>query len=926
MMGHVSEPSPVAVPTPTVAGLLRLTRDLLARPAGPEAYEAILDHALAAVAGAEAGSVVMCGDDGRFHYVAVRGFDVEALRSVTFDRSDILTDVSVDGRAVVIRDVRARNGAVLPAPLHERLRAVGEVDRIRATIAAPIVLDGEVVATFRLDTFGDPARFDEGACRVAEAYALVVGWVLRRWRAEEAAARESEAYRRLYAEAERRAREYQVLDRLRQAVARGSELGEVLRLTAEAVAEALEVRMVGVYLVEAGELRLHHTLGYVRVYERIGLGQGITGRVAVTGEPVLVNDVADHPDYLSTGDPVVSELAVPLMAEGEVLGVLNAESADRAFGADDLRLLLAIRDQVGVAVQRARLWASVRASEARFRLLAENARDLIGLHDRAGKLTYASPAARELLGLDPQALLGRSLVDLAEPAERDALDGVLRDALEGGAAGPAVAYRVRTHEGGERWLETGVRAVIDEAGGVEALVSTTRDVSERRSFEERLRRAALVDGLTGLPNRALLHDRLAQAIERRRRYRDARYAVLFLDLDGFKSVNDALGHAVGDALLQAVAARLRDSVRAADTVARIGGDEFCVLLPDQETDDEAERTAARLQAALAQPFQVAGRDLYTSASIGIARGRAGYTEPGEVLRDADTAMYRAKAAGVGRIAVFDAAMRVDAVARLELETELRRAVAAGDIEVAYQPIVRLADGEVVGFEALARWRHPTLGPIDPSVFVPLAEGAGLIAAIDRWVIDRACRAMAAWRGPERDWTLSVNVSAQHFTIGDVAAETEAALEASGLDPAALRLEITERALMAHPDLARAALTRLRALGTRVQVDDFGTGYSSLIELQRLSVDALKLDRSFVSGMGADGMPVVAAVTQLARHMGIDVVAEGVERTDQVGSLTELGCRYGQGFLFAPALAEDEVVAWAATRATVPSVGGDGDGA
>ena len=342
-------------------------------------------------------------------------------------------------------------------------------------------------------------------------------------------------------------------------------------------------------------------------------------------------------------------------------------------------------------------------------------------------------------------------------------------------------------------------------------------------------------------------------------------------------------------------------------------------------DEEAELTADRLQAAVARPFEVAGRELFASVSVGVAHARPTYATSADVLRDADIAMYRSKTSGTGRHAVFDVAMHDQAVARLELETELRQGLVRGEVRAAFQPVVRLADGAVVGFEALARWHHPVRGTLAPEEFVPLAEESALIVALDRAVAMAAATAMARWRAEGRSWTLSVNVSAHHFTIGDVAATTEAVLAASGLDPAALRLEITESALMAHPERASRALAKLRRRGTLVQVDDFGTGYSSLAYLQQLPVDALKLDRSFVAALSAparapDGhggaagaREIVAAVVHMARSLRIDVVAEGIEDGAQAGFLARLGCGYGQGFRYAPPLAEEAVVAWADAR-------------
>ncbi len=901
-----------------VEALLAVTRALLEGPTTEATYDLVLAQAIAAVPGAEAGSIVVRDDtDGGYRFVAARGFDLTALRTVVFEASEILADVAADGRAVVIQDPDHRNAQVLAAERQTALRRLGDVTEIRSTVAVPIVLEGKIAATFRLDSKTDRDAFDAGACRAAEAFGDQIALVLGRLRLEAVAAREAAAYRVMYETARRQAHELATLDRLREAVAGGQELSEVLRLTVAATAEALGVSMVSAFLREGDELRLQHAVGYASIPDVLALSRGVAGRVAATGEAALVTDLHADADLVDPGATVVSEVAVPIVVDGQVLGVLNAESADRKLGPDDLRRLSAIRDQVGLAVQRARLLEAARASERRFRLLAEHARDLVCLHGPDGRYTYVSPSARVLVGYEPDDLVGRAPQELIHPDDRERFDVALRDP----AGGEAVVVRVRTHDDREIWLEISAQPVFDDDGTRIAVVTASRDVTERKGLEDRLRRDALYDDLTDLPNRTLLLDRLDHAIERHRRDPKRRYAVLFLDLDRFKLVNDSLGHAVGDALLRALALRLRDEVRAGDTVARLGGDEFCVLVEDLDSDLEAQRTAVRLQEAVARPFPVAGREMFTSVSVGVAHARPAYVTSADVLRDADIAMYRAKTAGKGRHAVFDVGMHDEAVARLELETELHQAVARDELQVAYQPVVRLHDGVIVGFEALVRWHHPTRGVLAPDRFVPVAEESGLIVAIDALIMTRACHAMARWRLEGRPWTLSVNVSAHHFTAGDIAGTTGVALQASGLDPAALRLEITESAFMAHPRLAVAALERLRERGTLVQVDDFGTGYSSLAYLQRLPIDALKLDRSFVAGLRGDddasasgAREIVTAVVHLAHNLRIDVVAEGIEDERQAAFLETIGCGLGQGYLYARPMSEDEVSAWADTWA------------
>jgi diguanylate cyclase (GGDEF)-like protein len=404
-------------------------------------------------------------------------------------------------------------------------------------------------------------------------------------------------------------------------------------------------------------------------------------------------------------------------------------------------------------------------------------------------------------------------------------------------------------------------------------------------------------------------ERLGQAQARARGRSGAAFALLFLDLDRFKLVNDSMGHRAGDQLLLAIARRLDRIRRAGDTVARLGGDEFAVLVEGVDDAISAGRVADRVHRELAQPFEIAGQEVFTSASIGISLGGVADHRPEDLLRDADTAMYRAKAHGIAKHAVFDITMHDHAVAVLQLENDLRRAADRGELQVRYQPIVALQSARIVGFEALARWQHRQRGWVPPREFIPVAEETGVIGAVGRWVLAEACRQMRGLqrlrpRGP--GLSLAVNVSGRQILQPDLVEQVGEVLQSTGLDPRLLRLELTESALVQNEAAAGRCLHRLRQLGLKLAIDDFGTGYSSLSYLHRMPIDLLKIDASFVQSMGSDekNRRIVETILALGKNLGVDVIAEGVETVQQAQVLTRLGCEYAQGFLFSAAVDAD----------------------
>ena len=423
---------------------------------------------------------------------------------------------------------------------------------------------------------------------------------------------------------------------------------------------------------------------------------------------------------------------------------------------------------------------------------------------------------------------------------------------------------------------------------------------ELQHSREHFRHAAFHDALTGLPNRALLLDHLKLAIERARRHPEHMFAVLFIDLDRFKNINDSLGHGIGDHLLVALARRLEGCLRPTDTVARLGGDEFALLIDGLDDARTAIAVAERIQSELMQPFNLSGHEVYTTASIGIALSTTGYEQPEHVLRDADTAMYRAKENGKSRHEMFDTVMHARAVALLKLENDLRRAVERREFEVYYQPIVALDTNRITGFEALVRWRHPERGFVAPDEFIPLAEETGLIFELGRWVLNESCRHLRRLQElTPHPLTMSVNLSGRQFSQPHLLDQIEQALAETRIDPRRLQLEITESVVMENAESAAAMLVQLRTLGVQLSIDDFGTGYSSLSYLHRFPVSTLKIDRSFIGRMGAgdENAEIVRTIITLAKNLGMLVIAEGVETEAQLAHLRALNCAYAQGYLF-----------------------------
>ncbi len=564
-------------------------------------------------------------------------------------------------------------------------------------------------------------------------------------------------------------------------------------------------------------------------------------------------------------------------------------------------------------------------AEALYRLLAENTSDLIVTLDAHGVCEYVSPSARRLLGVAPESLAGTSLLSLADPDDAHLLRRLWDGPGPGGAPATGV-FRARTADGGEIHLEGSCqRLPADDAGSEPRWLLSCRDVSERVRMEQRLRHDATHDLLTGLPNRTLLEQRLTLALQRREREPRRRFAVLFIDLDRFKLINDSLGHRAGDALLIHFSRHLVSVLRRSDMAARLSGDEFVVLLEDVGGIDEVLHVVERLQQQLREPLEIQGRPLHASASVGIVLSEDHYDSASALLRDADIAMYRAKGDPARKYTVFDPHMHAAAVERLQLESDLRRAVHERTLEVHYQPIIELGSGRVAGVEALVRWHHPERGFVPPMTFVAMAEENGLIVDIDDWVLGEAMTALARWRrllGDAAPDYVSVNLSARDLLRPDLLTRVQGALEHAALPPSALQLEVTESMLISNFDEVRSLIGALTASGVRISLDDFGTGYSSLAYLHRLPVQCIKADRSFVAASSEAGIAsnILRSICVLSESLGVQLIAEGVETTEQATVLALHGYRYAQGFHLARPMPGERLTAWLAQHLGVGAVG------
>jgi len=642
------------------------------------------------------------------------------------------------------------------------------------------------------------------------------------------------------------------------------------------------------------------------------LGRGLTEYVLRNGQPLLASpevfeELVRRGEVELIGAPSVDWLGVPLRTAQETIGIVVVQSYTEGvrFRDTDRDLLAFVSTQLAMAIERKAAEAAMRASERRYRLLFE--RGLAGVYRMTadGFIVECNPAFASLLGYaSPGEVRGLGPVELfANPTERQV--GLERLRAQRTAVNQEVWMRRR--DGTSVWVLLN-ESLVEEAGAPPIVDGSLIDITDRKLAEERSWQMAHHDSLTSLPNRALFNDRLELAIQRARRDRQ-RLAVMFLDLDDFKHVNDTLGHSAGDELLVQVAGRLKHILRGEDTVARLGGDEFLLLLTGVRDSAGVGVMAQKVLAVFESPFLVKKRELFLSASLGVALYPEDGSDPEVLLANVDTAMYRAKKTGRNNFQFFTAEMQRHAQERALLASGLRRALPRGEFVLHYQPIRELGSGRIVGLEALVRWQHPDHGLLPPGNFIALAEDVGLIVPLGAWVLQRACERTRAWREQNLgNLTIAVNLSARQVQNEEFARQVGQILRETGLPPTALDLEITESTAMQNVEATAQVLGQLSALGVRISIDDFGIGHSSLSYLKHFPINRLKIDRSFIEGMTRDtrDRAIVAGVLSIAHNLGVKVVAEGVETREQASILADLGCDEVQGFFFGVPVPESQV--------------------
>ncbi len=716
-----------------------------------------------------------------------------------------------------------------------------------------------------------------------------------------------------------------VLSKIGQSITSSLDIDEVLRRIVEAGVKLTQAEEGFLALIDEQTERLFlraamNIDGEKSKTMRLPLSDTLISQVLETLKPVrtTTRSSQDALIKISTGFLVHSVMHVPIISRENPLGVLTMvnHSSHKPFKEKDEALIHALAGYAAIALDNAGLYQqsqtelvvrkqieeALRESEERYALAMDGSNDGLWDWDLRTNQIYFSPRWKSMIGFgvedfdqSPQSWFTR-----VHPDDVGKLRSDLQSHLDRKTEHFENEHRLLHKNGSYRWILSRGQAVWDLDDRAHRIAGSITDITDRKYAEQKLLHYAFYDKLTGLPNRALFLDHLGLTIERAKRRNNYEFAVLFMDLDQFKDVNDSLGHLMGDELLIAVGQLIQKRMRSTDTVARFGGDEFVILLDDIRQQENALQIADWIHTALSMPFYIYQHEVYITASIGIVLNDTQYDRPEDILRDADIAMYSAKTRGKARYEVFNPKMRTLVIERLELATDLRRAIENQELEVHYQVMVSLETGKLLGVEALVRWQHPQRGMLEPNDFIPLAEETGLIISIDRWVMREACRQLHAWQKEFpvfKDIFINVNISGKHLGQSDFISTIQDTLAETGVSPENLTLDITESVIVENRDTAIDLCTQLKGMGVHVQIDDFGIGYSSLSYISGFPINALKIDRRFISAMNEDNSEtsIVQAIIMLAKRLGVSVIAEGIETPGQFNQLKNVGCEYGQGY-------------------------------
>lgn len=663
----------------------------------------------------------------------------------------------------------------------------------------------------------------------------------------------------------------------------------------------------------------------------LNLGYQISG-IAETGQMSIEKALESRPDLIlmdirlkgemdgiEAASAITAQIDVPVIF---LTAFADLETLKRAKQVSPFGYILkpfdqiALRTNIEIALHKHRSEAAIKQQKNWLNTVLESIGDAVITTDIVGTVTFINRVAESITQWSKAEALGKNINDVIPmvSSEKKSIENPIRQALERGKGDTlAEGTLLITKHQQEVPVDDSAVLILDNNQEVHGAVIVFRDVTERLKAKQELFHHAYYDALTNLPNRSLFMDRLQHVIDLNKRHSNCKYAVLFVDLDRFKIVNDSLGHPIGDQLLITTAKRLENCLRPTDTVARFGGDEFAILLEQVSGLEMACQLAQRINCELSPPFQLGNCDIFNSASIGIVEGREQYEKAEDLIRDADIAMYQAKASGKGCYAIFDDDMHRQAKGRLTLENDLRRAITESTLTVYYQPIVSLVTQQLTGVEALARWKHPERGFIPPDIFIPIAEETGLIVQLDQWVLQQACQQVRAWQEqyPQQgQLSVSVNLSSQNFSNSDVVRQVKQTLIETKLPTESLNLEITETALIENPESAAKILSELKQLGTQIYIDDFGTGYSSLSYLHKYPIDTLKIDRSFIQNIdcNSDQLEIARTIIVLAKTLNMVAIAEGIETAEQLAAMKSLNCEYAQGYYFHRPLSSEQMTA------------------